>query len=125
MKIFARYRIGTKLAIMSVLSALILMVMTVVMIHAALQTDDELARSKRAVSIVVKVKDAMLDVRMGRVAAWAYAATNDPAQLKIRDDYFARALNNVRVRDVDRVRRRRSNTKRRPRENTLGSLRDN
>jgi methyl-accepting chemotaxis protein len=49
------------------------------------------ADSNHATTMVVELKDAILDVRQGRVMAWTYAATGDENYLKSRDAAFAQA----------------------------------
>ena len=84
LKISAKLNIGFGLMV-----ALVLAVAATAYINEQ-TTQKDIAESHKTTAAVVKLKDAILAVRQGRVMIWAFAATGDAKYLGERDKAFAK-----------------------------------
>ena len=85
-----KLKISTKLNIgFGLMVALVLMVASLAFMNEQ-TTQKDIAASSRAGDAVVKLKDAILSVRQGRVMIWTFAATGDAKYLAERDKAFAK-----------------------------------
>ena len=81
---------GRLIAGFGVMIALLLAI-SAATVFSSEQTSTAVAGAKHYSGVIIALKDALLNVRQGRVQTWTYAATGDDSYVKARDAAFAQA----------------------------------